>query len=65
MIHIQQGALCPFKEQILALGVGFIELTGDVRHHGQDLLGLRHGLVKDGLKIQRRRMQHIGQDVVV
>ena len=56
MVHIEQGALRAFKQQVGAGAVRVIELARDVSHHGLEQLGVAHGLVVNGVKVDCRRI---------
>ena len=60
MVHVQQGALRAFKQQVVAAQVGFVQLARDIGQHGADGFGLLHGLGVDGFK-QQLAVFHVGR----
>ena len=56
VVHVEQGALRTFKQQVSAGAVRVIELARDVSHHGLEQLGVAHGLVVNGVKVDCRRI---------
>ena len=60
MVHIEQGALCTFEQQIRAHAVRIVQLARDIGHHGLEQGCVFHGFVVDGIKLNFA-MGHIGQ----
>ena len=56
VVHVEQGALRAFKQQISPCAVSVVELARDVSHHGLEQLGVAHGLVVNGVKVDCRRI---------
>ena len=51
VVHIKQGALSAFEQEVCAGLVRVIEFAGDIGHHGREQLGMFHRLRIDQLKL--------------
>ena len=65
MVHVEQGALCAFEQQIGTRCMGVVQLARHVGHHGQQLFGISHGFVVGGVKVHGRSAQNIDQNLIV
>ena len=65
MVHIKQGALGPFEQQVAALQMGLVQLRGHIGHHRQNLLSFQGALVEHLLKVNRWCVEVLGQHKIV
>ena len=65
VVHVEQGALGAFEQQIGTGGMRVVQLARHVGHHGQQVLGVSHGFVVSAVKVHRRSAQNVDQNFVV
>ncbi|MPM93508.1 hypothetical protein SDC9_140646 [bioreactor metagenome] len=65
VVDVEQGTLSSFEQHVLAGLVGVVQRRRDVDDHRPDDFGVGHGLVVDGLEINRIGLEILGQDEVV